>query len=1173
MVFEGNHMSGHTSPDLNDLQRLTRPYDSLGDSVIVADKDGIILYANTAATALYGYAAGELLGEPITIFDLEGQSPIDFESIMKAPGQMWEGEVPRVRKDGTEFPALLTVTPFRNLRGEIMGRVGIARDLTKLKEAETSFKKLSRQQTVLAEIGRIVSSTLDIDEVYDRFAELVQGLIPYDRICVSMVNEDKVSTTETYVWGHKIAERQIGTIVNMDKSISGEVYRQRSGVNFQPADLLELESKFPGLGPPYQSGLRSFLAAPLISNDLVIGILHIDSRLENAYTSNDMRTSELVAAQIAGALANARLHADVQQDANEREVLAEIGRVVSSSLDIEEVYERFGELVSQLLPLDNIGLGMIDDSNGTVTYKYTKGSKIPDRDTGPAIPLEKSLTAAVFECRSTILYEPVSEGEVKEKYPRLVPLYETGLRSFLSVPLISHDKVIGVLHTHSKKQGVYDERHLAVAGRVAAQIAGALESSVLHADLQRHANQRTVLAEIGRIASSSLNLSEVYEGIADQVRRLISFDRATVYLVNEKEGTIVATYSAGLEVDERPIGKIESIHGSMTYDAFRSASSRLVQTEDETWFAEHYPVALPSFRAGLRSFISVPLISDNNVIGALSISSATSDAYHPEDVAAAEQVATQLAGAVASSQYSIQRQQAEVALGESTDLYRTLLESAPDGVIITTESGRIELINARVEAMFGYSRSELIGEKVEVLVPANVRKEHNKLRMEYENKPKTRGMEGRLDIIGLRKDGTEFSVDIALSPLRTDRGLLVTSIIRDTTERRHLEEQLLHSQKMEAVGQLAGGVAHDFNNMLSAIISYTHLAQMRSEKGSPINEYLDEVRKAADRASHLTRQLLAFSRRQIVEPRSLNINDIVLELNSMLRRLIGEDIEIVMLPDPDLGFTKVDPGQMEQVIVNLAVNSRDAMPDGGKLTISTFNFTIDDENAREHSVKQKGDYIGLKVEDTGVGMSEEVKAHIFEPFYTTKEVGKGTGLGLSICYGIAEQNGGCISVESEVGKGTAFTMLLPRLEIGHGQSSNMNQLDPLPQGKEKILLVEDEPMVREVTAHVLREQGYTVVEAANGMEAVRAFSEDTTMDIDLLLTDIVMPLMSGRELAEKVKLMHPGIKVLYASGYTDDEIVRREIMTDDRQFIMKPFTPLALTNKVREALDRLHPVA
>ena len=415
-------------------------------------------------------------------------------------------------------------------------------------------------------------------------------------------------------------------------------------------------------------------------------------------------------------------------------------------------------------------------------------------------------------------------------------------------------------------------------------------------------------------------------------------------------------------------------------------------------------------------------------------------------------------------------------------------------------------------------------------------------------------------------------MDITFSALGTDRGLLVTSIIRDSTERRHLEEQLLHSQKMEAVGQLAGGVAHDFNNMLSAIISYTHLARMRSPEGSAMSDYLDEVRKAADKASNLTRQLLAFSRRQIVEPRVLNINDIVLDLNNMLRRLIGEDIEIVMLTDPDLGSTKVDPGQLEQVIMNLAVNSRDAMPDGGKLTISTFNYTLDGENARGHSMINEGDYVGLKVEDTGVGMTEEVRAHIFEPFYTTKEIGKGTGLGLSICYGIAEQNGGNISVESEVGKGTAVTLLLPRLAMGQSESSNMDHPDQLPQGKEKILLVEDEPIVREGTAHVLREQGYTVLEASNGVEAFSAVSEETIMEIDLLLTDIVMPLMGGRELAEKVKQTHPGIKVLYASGYTDDEIVRREIMTDDRQFIMKPFTPLALTRKVRDALDRLHPV-
>ena len=395
-----------------------------------------------------------------------------------------------------------------------------------------------------------------------------------------------------------------------------------------------------------------------------------------------------------------------------------------------------------------------------------------------------------------------------------------------------------------------------------------------------------------------------------------------------------------------------------------------------------------------------------------------------------------------------------------------------------------------------------------------------------------------------------------------------TKILRtEVAQRERIEEQFLQAQKMEAVGQLAGGVAHDFNNLLTAIMSYSQLGIMELSRGQPVEEYFAEVLTAAERASHLTRQLLAFSRRQAIEPRVVNLNDLVLvlDMDKMLRRLIGEDIELVMLPAHDLGEVKVDPGQMEQVLLNMAVNAKDAMSGGGKLVVRTFNVTSDSiPRGRAVDAAQ----VVLSVGDTGTGMDEKTKARIFEPFYTTKGAGKGTGLGLSTCYGIVSQSGGHIEVESEPGQGTTFQIFLPRVDEKGEALPLRDDSGYLPAGNEAILLVEDEPLVREVASRVLKTQGYSVLAAANGPEALRIAREYKDREIDLLLVDVVMPLMSGTELSGQLKEIHPETKVLYTSGYTDATILNYGVVPQECDFVQKPFTPAVLARKVREVLEQ-----
>jgi DNA-binding NtrC family response regulator len=389
---------------------------------------------------------------------------------------------------------------------------------------------------------------------------------------------------------------------------------------------------------------------------------------------------------------------------------------------------------------------------------------------------------------------------------------------------------------------------------------------------------------------------------------------------------------------------------------------------------------------------------------------------------------------------------------------------------------------------------------------------------------------------------------------------------RAETERARLAEELRQAQKLESLGRLAGGIAHDFNNLLTVIQGHTDLMMQDLREGDPFKESVEDIRLASSRAADLTRQLLAFSRRQLLRPRVIDLNAAIAESTRMLRRLLGEDIELVTALDGQLGLVKADPGQLDQVIVNLAVNARDAMATGGKLTIETRNVTIGDEDVQRHPSFRPGSYVVLAFSDTGCGMTADMLEHIFEPFFTTKEKGKGTGLGLAMIHGIVQQTGGWVWVDSEPGLGTTFQVYLPRVEETVAEAQAAPQAD-FRRGTESVLVVEDEESVRKLTCHALRRFGYDVIEAANGGEAL-LLCEKRQRPIPLLITDVVMPGMSGPQLAERLRQLHPELRVLYTSGYTDAAVVRHGPLHETMSFLQKPFTPSELASKVREVLDR-----
>ncbi len=503
------------------------------------------------------------------------------------------------------------------------------------------------------------------------------------------------------------------------------------------------------------------------------------------------------------------------------------------------------------------------------------------------------------------------------------------------------------------------------------------------------------------------------------------------------------------------------------------------------------------------------------------------------------------------------------ALVTSEEKYRELFENSGEPIIVVEPKERIIIdINPSGVELFGFGE-ETIGKKLDSLFSDS----HERVRLfeiladqgtvtSHEVQLVTRNSETIYCLLTVRSVNSQ-SGDIEYYQF----------VVTDITERKHLEQQFIQAQKMESVGRLAGGVAHDFNNLLTALLGYSDFALMTLSKDDPSYGYFTEIKNTANRAANLTRQLLTFSRRQIIEPKTILINEILLHMDKLLRRLIGEDIELVIIPSDKLWYIMMDSGQIEQIITNIVINARDAMPDGGKIVIETMNTTIDDDNTERFRGMSYGDYTELKISDNGCGMDSETVSHIFEPFFTTKEEGKGTGLGLSTCYGIVEQNSGSIFVTSEKDKGTDISILLPRSFEEPAAHAFENTLDEIPGGSETILVAEDEGTVRRMIKRVLSRQGYTILEANNGEEALRLIEKTGADSISLVLTDVIMPQMGGSELFQNIEKEAPDMKVLFMSGYTDESILTDGFISGGLNFLKKPFSPADILNKVREVID------
>jgi len=796
-----------------------------------------------------------------------------------------------------------------------------------------------------------------------------------------------------------------------------------------------------------------------------------------------------------------------------QEAVYRISHTAHTADNLQQLLRAIHEIVGELMPAKNFYVSLYDAEKDRLEFPYFVDEIDLTCDVNPR-KLRKGLTEYVLRTGQPLLATP-------EVYEQLVAAGEAELIGapsidWLGVPLKVKDRTIGVVVTQTYSQGVrYGEAERDILTFVSSQMAMAIERK--------------------RVEDAWREQSELLQRIVDNIPVMLVF------------------------LDEQ--GGIQWGNREWT----RTLGYDVAEANTRDIFAELYPD--PRDRQRLRDSIGAPVgqWTDFRTRTRHGTTLETIWANAPltgggwlaigMDVTDRKRAEERYRSFIAQSSEGVSRLEIDppvpISLPEEEQIDRLYA------------GARIAECNDAMARMYGYGEArELIGTKLadlhNVNDPANREQIRAFLRAGYRvtnSETREHDREGRPrvflnNVVGFIEDG---------------HLVRVWGTQRDVTEQRHLEEQFRQSQKMEAVGQLAGGIAHDFNNLLTAILGNTQLLLRELPPGDSKRGDVEEIRKASERAASLTRQLLAYSRRQMLQPEVLDLNVVVAEMDKMLRRLIGEHIALVAVLAPDLGRVRADPNQIEQVIVNLAVNARDAMPDGGKLTVETANVDLDDAFAQAHLGSVPGSYALLAVTDTGAGMDATVRAHLFEPFFTTKEVGKGTGLGLATVYGIVKQSGGYISVYSEPGRGSSFKIYLPRIATPADAPPGPQKSGPAP-GSETVLVVEDEAAVLTLSRRALEAQGYVVLAASDPAAALRVVERHGGM-IHLLLTDVVMPGLSGRELADRLTAQRPGIRVLYMSGYPGDAVVQHGTLPSGSAFLQKPFSPDGLARKVRDVLD------
>ena len=1030
--------------------------------------------------------------------------------------------------------------------------------------AETACS--NRRLLALSQAGQAVQRARTPEDVYRIIGEQVAGL--GFETTVFTLTDDRAHL----VVSHLALQSDLVRAAEKLTGLSAEGYRfpmapggffqrivQEGKTAFSQLDVAPFAEALPRPVRPLAGQLADLLgweqsiSAPLSVGGKVEGLLSV--------TGVDLTEADVPAITVLGNQASAALeNVWLLQAEHEQRELAEMLRAAShamgASLDLVEVLHLLLDQLRRVLVYDSASVLILreGDAPPLVVGRGYAGEGQAIRESGQLLQDSPILRRMARDLQSVV---SADVGHLEDW--TCVPGAEH-VRSWLGIPLIAQGRMVGALMVDHTQPGVFGETELQIAQALAHHASQAVENARLYAQGLRRNRDLALLNRVIAASAASKDVESILETVCRELALAFDVPQSAAALFNEgkTEGVVVAEYLA----EGRPssLGDTIPVVGNPASQFLLTHKVPLAIEDTQT------DPRLASMRDLMRrrgtvSLLLLPLIVDGEVIGSLGLDAIEPRRFSDEEQELVQRVAEQVSGALARAR-----------LEETQQRLSTAVEQAAESVIITDAEGTILYVNPAFEQITGYAKEKALGQNPRFLKSGE--QDAAFYRDLWATISAGRVWHGQF--VNRRQDGTLYTEEATISPVRDERGALThyVAVQRDVTEELRLETQLRQAQKMEVVGRLAGGVAHDFNNVLTAVQGYTEIVldglvsddPQDWPSGREVRADLGEVVKAAERAAGLTRQLLAFSRKQVLQPRVLDLNAVIAGFERMLRRLIGEDVDLVTFLAPELGRVTADPGQIEQVIMNLAVNARDAMPRGGKLTLDTANVVLDDAYAKDHLDVAPGAYVVLALTDTGVGMTEEVREHLFEPFFTTKEEGKGTGLGLATVYGIVKQSGGHVNVYSEPGVGTTFKVYLPR-EGGEAEVAERARASIVPLGgTETILVAEDQEAVRALACRVLREHGYTVLESGHPEDALRLASEHGGR-IHLLLTDVVMPGMSGRELAERLSPSHPGAAVLYISGYTDNAIVHHGVLDAGTPFLQKPFTPATLARKVREVLD------
>jgi PAS domain S-box-containing protein len=968
----------------------------------------------------------------------------------------------------------------------------------------------------LAEVGRLLSETLDPDVVGQRIADTVRSLLAAESAALYRLDArtgDLVMIASSrdlrsaFEWSRAVPEGQ-GTV--------GAAVRERGPV-VSLAVLRDPRITYP---PEVRARIqkvndRAILAVPLGANGRITGALAAADPAGRAFGDADVRLTQAFADQAALALENARLYAEAELGRREAEIVAELTQAINSTLDVDTILQRVTERAREVCESDVALIALREAGSDSLVLRYWAGPYFrryanvriePGKGVGGLV----LATGRPFRTENYALDPRIGNDFVDV-------IREEGTVAAMAVPIRHEERVDGVLYVHNRSRRPFTDRDESILLR----LAGHAATAIRNADLFAREQLARATAE-----ASERRFRSLFDGVpvglfrTTPKGRIMDANPTLVQMLGYPDrASLLAVNVADLYVDPEDR---RTIKARLERDGMvRGFSVRAHRYDGRVIWVEE----------------NIRAVQDEDGV-----------VYHEGSV-------TEIT----------ERMLREQELRESNRRIVNIFESMTDAFFALNDRWEFTYLNRQAEHLLRRSRSELLGKNVWAEFPEAVRL---KFFEQYH-----RAVAEQVSVV-FEEFYPPLESWFEVQAYPSEDGLSV--YFRDVTERKRAEEalhqserQLRQAQKMEAVGQLAGGIAHDFNNLLTVIMGRTELLLERPADPDSRRD-VDLIQKTAERAADLTRQLLAFSRKQVLQPKVLDLSAVVAGMATMLHRLIGEHIDLVIAPASSVGRVKADPAQVEQVIMNLVVNARDAMPEGGTLSIRTGDIELDDRFVRGHPGSRPGPHGLLEVSDTGCGMSAEVQAYIFEPFFTTKEQGKGTGLGLSTAYGIVKQHDGYIGVESEPGRGTVFTIYLPQVEEAEEPVEVTSSARPL-RGVETVLLVEDEKDVRELAREILQKHGYVVLEAANGPDALRVASRHRG-SIHLLLTDVVMPQMSGRELAVRLQRARPEVKVLYTSGYIDEDMIRRSMLAPTTALLKKPFSSDSLARRVREVLDGAAPV-